>query len=255
MIKAYLEQFPYQNTQLDEIVVNACSLAKIKSEEEYDDSHDYLLSTAQYNVGTGSLLNKDTNLERKNGFVFDKRIIKIEKDWKQYYVKDNVHDAQFNSVKDSGDLLNVGNKDLYELGILEADLLTDKDQYPILKGRGMVEEGMALVEMIARKLDLPMRKELCKKFLEQQEKRGKRLGIENIGSLCETIGCLTQIGVIVPEHLRSVDFPAIEINSDKNFCRVHWAFKNGKLISSDSKLGLIKEVLRIEKTKNVRLPF
>ena len=97
-----------------------------------------------------------------------------------------------------------------------------------------------------------MRKELCKKFLQQQEKRGKTLGIENVGSLCESIGCLTQIGVIVPEHLRSVDFPAIEINKD--FCRVHWAFKNGQLISSDSKLGLIKEdVQDRKKGTNVRL--
>ena len=68
-------------------------------------------------------------------------------------------------------MLNVGNKDLFELGLLEADSLTDKDQYPILKGRGMVEEGIALVEMVARRLDLPMRKELCKKFLQQQESK------------------------------------------------------------------------------------
>ena len=37
----------------------------------------------------------------------------------------------------------------------------------------MVEEGLALVTMVARRLDLPMRKELCKKFLEQQEKEVK----------------------------------------------------------------------------------
>ena len=81
----------------------------------------------------------------------------------------------------------------------------------------MVDEGVAMVEMIARKLKLPMRKELCKKFLEQQNKRGKKLSIENIGGLCETIGCLSQIGVIVPEHLPSVDFPAIEISERGSF--------------------------------------
>ena len=59
--------------------------------------------------------------------------------------------------------MNVGKKDLYELGILEADRIHDKDRYPILKGKGMVEEGLALVTMIARSLDLPMRKELSQK--------------------------------------------------------------------------------------------
>ena len=116
----------------------------------------------------------------------------------------------------------------------------------------MVEEGIALVEMVARKLELPMRKELCKKFLEQQEGRGKTLGIENIGGLCESIGCQTQIGVIVPEHLASVDFPAIEIN--ERFSRVHWAYKNRTLISSDSRLGLVKEILE-EREKRKTLDF
>ena len=253
VFKAYLEQFPYQNTKLDEIVMNACSLAKIMTnEDEYTEDFDYILSTAQYNNEAGSRVSKNTKLVNKNGFVFEKRIIKIDKNWKESYIRNSADNAVNNSKKNTNDLLNVGNKDLFELGILEADSLTDKDQYPILKGRGMVEEGIALVEMVARRLDLPMRKELCKKFLQQQEKRGKSLGIENLGSLCEGIGCLTQIGVIVPEHLRSVDFPAIEIN--ENYCRVHWAFKNGQLISSDSKLGLVKEKIEDrEKGKNVRL--
>ena len=83
-----------------------------------------------------------------------------------------------------------------------------------------------------------MRRDLCTKFLDQQQKRGKKLSIENIGGLCESMGCLTQIGVIVPEHLPSVDFPAVEIR-DGRTC-IHWAYKNGSLISSDPQRGLIK---------------
>ena len=253
VLKSYLDQFPNQNSQLDEIVINACSLTKIaNSKDDYNENFDYLLSTAQCNSKVGSLIFKNTIIERKNGFVFDERIIKIEKNWIKGYIKKSEDYIPTNASGNTNQILSVGSKDLFELGILEADSLADKDQYPILRGKGMVEEGLALIEMVARRLGLPMRKELCKKFLEQQEKRGKSLGIENIGSLCEGIGCLTQIGVIVPEHLRSVDFPAIEINKD--FCRVHWAFKNGQLISSDSKIGLIKENIEDrEKGKNVRL--
>ena len=70
-------------------------------------------------------------------------------------------------------MLKVENKDLHELGILEEDNLTDKDRYPVLKGRGMVEEGIALIEMVARKLELPMRKELCKSFWSNRKEEVK----------------------------------------------------------------------------------
>ena len=96
--------------------------------------------------------------------------------------------------------------DLYKLGIIESEDIKEIDIYPVIKGKGMVDEGVAMVEMIARKLKLPMRKELCKKFLEQQNKKRKKLSIENIGGLCETIGCLSQIGVIVKSIYHQLTF-------------------------------------------------
>tara|TARA_B100000674_G_scaffold49872_2_gene34457 strand:- start:2664 stop:5612 length:2949 start_codon:yes stop_codon:yes gene_type:complete len=252
ILRKYLEQFPYQSNDLDRIATNACVLAGIKKRNEsYSQENDYFLSSAQFNISSGTKLSENTNLVKKNGFVFDERIIKIKNDWKTNYFKDNCSN-DIDKTSNDGEQLNVSHKDLYELGILEHENITDQDRYPVTKGRGMVSEGIALVEMITRRLDIPMRKELCKKFLEQQEKRGKKLGLENIGSLCEGVGCLTQIGVIVPEHLRSVDFPAIEINEDFN--RVHWDYKNGEIISSDSKLGLVRErIEEREKGKNIRL--
>ena len=125
--------------------------------------------------------------------LYLKRILTIPKTWKESYLNGKSSDINSKSKEDT-QKLNVGKKDLYELGILEADTIKDKDRYPILKGNGMVEEGLALVSMIARSLDLPMRKELCKKFLEQQEKRGKTLGIENIGGLCEELVALPKSG-------------------------------------------------------------
>ena len=54
------------------------------------------------------------------------------------------------------------------------------------------------------------------------------------------------------EHLRSVDFPAIEITEE--YSRVHWAYKNGELISSDAKRGLVREKIENrEKGVNVKL--
>ena len=201
------------------------------------------MSTDNCNLAVGSIIAKGNEIKSKQGFVFKTRILKIEKKWREQYIQDRI-DVQANidtSKSLNNDKLEVKRTDLYKLGIIESENVQDKDVYPVLKGKGMVNEGVALVEMISRKFKLPMRKELCKKFLEQQNNRGKNLSLENIGGLCETIGCLTQIGVIVPEHLPSVDFPAIEIN-EKWAC-VHWAYKNGNLISSDPLKGLVKTKL------------
>ncbi len=254
VLKQYLKQFPYQNNNLDNIISSTCDSVDMKRDvEDYNENYDYLLSTTQCKAQFGTLISKDEELEKKNGFAFDERILKLRKNWKEQYIGENKdNDAEHIDNLQNDNQLSVESKDLYQLGILEYDNLNDKDLYPVIKGKGIVDEGIALVEMVARNLDLPMRKELCKKFLQQQEKRGKKLSIENIGGLCEGIGCLTQIGVIVPEHLRSVDFPAIEITEE--YSRVHWAYKNGELISSDAKRGLVREKIENrEKGVNVKL--
>ena len=64
-----------------------------------------------------------------------------------------------------------------------------------MKGKGLVKEGIAILEMICSKLNLPLRKELAKKYLEDQEE-GKGLSIESLGGLCEGLGCQTQIGIV-----------------------------------------------------------
>ena len=46
--------------------------------------------------------------------------------------------------------LEVAAKDLQELGIIEHEDFKDDDKYPNLRGRGMVGEGIAILEMICR---------------------------------------------------------------------------------------------------------
>ena len=203
---------------------------------------ELILSTANCNLPVGQLVEDIELIESKQGFVFEIRIIKLGSRWKEEYIKEDFDMPKTSeNQKEKSEQLKVQRTDLYKLGIIESEDIKEIDIYPVIKGKGMVDEGVAIVEMIARKLKLPMRKELCKKFLEQQNKRGKKLSIENIGGLCETIGCLTQIGVIVPEHLPSVDFPAIEISERGSF--IHWAYKNGYLISSNPVQGLTRTKL------------
>ena len=92
--------------------------------------------------------------------------------------------------------LEVRPRDLLELGIIEHENISVEEKYPFIKGKGMVQEGLAIVEMICRAEKLPARKELAKKYFEDQERRGKKLSIESLGFICEGIGCQSQIGVL-----------------------------------------------------------
>ena len=105
-----------------------------------------------------------------------------------------------------------------------------------MRGKGIVNEGLAILEMVCLNLKLPFRKEICKKFLIDQRNRGKDLSIESIGSMCEMLGCQSQIGVVNASHLESVDYPAIEVSN--GHARILWCVIKDKVIVSDPSRGL-----------------
>ena len=134
-----------------------------------------ILSTDNCNWPGGHIIYIDENIEGKQGFVFKTRVIKLDKKWKEKYIQDKVDlpKAYKEQPKIKSEQLQVKRTDLYKLGIIESENVKEIDIYPVIKGKGMVNEGLAIVEMVARKLKLPMRKELCKKYLEQQQKKAK----------------------------------------------------------------------------------
>ena len=84
----------------------------------------------------GTLISKDEELEKKNGFAFDERILKLRKNWKEQYIGENKdNDAEHIDNLQKDNQLSVESKDLYQLGILEYDNLNDKDLYPVI-GKG-----------------------------------------------------------------------------------------------------------------------
>ena len=244
-LNKHLDLYPFQSKDMDQILKHAAKNATIQGNRaNWNLNTEYILSTEKCNILSGSIMTATSELIPEKGFVFKERVICVNKEWKKEYIKDryvNI-ESEKSRAKESEEQLNVRSQDLYKLGIIENNEFKDVDKYPAIRGKGTVNEGIAIIEMIARYLKLPMRKELCKKFLEQMEKRGKKINLENIGGLCESLGCLSQIGNIVPEHLASVDFPAVEVSETS--ARIYWAYKNGYLIYSDPKKGLKKE--RIE---------
>lgn len=160
------------------------------------------------------------NLEQLENFVKSKNSIEVEKRRKK-------------------ETLDVGTQDLIELGIREGDNLRDRDKYPFKQGKGTIAEGRAVMEMLTQYFNVPFRKELCNNYLGELEKRGKKINLDTFGAMCLGFGLDSQVGVVKPEHLLVVDYPAIEIQDDKP--KIIWGIKKSELIISDPVEGLVRD--------------
>ena len=58
--------------------------------------------------------------------------------------------------------------DLQQLGILEEDNLHDEARNPVVRGRGRINETLAICEMIALHQQVPFRRDAIQKVLDSQ---------------------------------------------------------------------------------------
>ena len=96
---------------------------------------------------------------------------------------------------------------LSSLGIVEEDLRQDDDRFPLIRGRGLQAETLAVCEMVALSLNVPFRRDVIAKVLQDQIRRNKDLSIEVIGGLAE-LQHEYQIAEIDSQYI-SVETPAI----------------------------------------------
>ena len=108
----------------------------------------------------GQEISKQTVMVRKNGYNMPIRILKMPENWlgSEETEVNKSKKQNINENNDEKEVLKVSSKDLEELGIISNEDFKDEDKYPIIKGRGMVDEGLAILEMICRQQKLPMRK-------------------------------------------------------------------------------------------------
>ena len=88
-LKEYFKRYPYQSKELDSIIKNACKTCSISTGERKTAEYENILSTDQCNLPMGSVVSKDDEITCKEGFVFEVRIIRLEKQWKKQYIKDH----------------------------------------------------------------------------------------------------------------------------------------------------------------------
>ena len=95
------------------------------------------------------------------------------------------------------------------LGIVEADLQTEEDIYPIISGKGDLNETLAVCEMLALYSKVPFRRDTLKKILEGQFRRDKALSVQLLGGLCEILGFISQVGTVDSANVGSVEAPVL----------------------------------------------
>ena len=108
-----------------------------------------------------------------------------------------------------GYLESLNSVSLASLGIVEADLQTEEDIYPIISGKGDLNETLAVCEMLALYSKVPFRRDTLKKILEGQFRRDKGLSVQLLGGLCEILGFISQVGTVDSANVGSVEAPVL----------------------------------------------
>lgn len=153
----------------------------------------------------GSLIRPGQDLPQVKGFTLRYRVIGFQS-------LDDVGTINgSNSVNtDSVDYLeSLNSVSLASLGIVEADLQTEEDIYPIIRGKGDLNETLAVCEMLALYSKVPFRRDTLKKILEGQFRRDKGLSVQLLGGLCEILGFISQVGTVDPANVGSVEAPVL----------------------------------------------
>jgi ATP-binding cassette subfamily B protein len=131
--------------------------------------------------------------------------------------------------------------DLQSLGILEAERLRSKDRFPSVTGRGMVGEAMAVVEMVASHLQVPYRRDVIQRVLDDQFRRDKAMSLQLLAGLCELLGLQTQLASVNPAFLGSVEVPVLLMV--EGVPQVLYEVRGRKAVLGNPQRGLVERPL------------
>ena len=158
----------------------------------------------------GSVIQEGQVLPSREGFLLPYRLVGLQPVEGVYLSPNNLHQPE-NKEPDFDSFGKIGAASLHQLGILEGDVLSDEDRFPIIRAKGVTEQAMAVSEMMALVQKVPFRRDTVKKVLQDQFRRDKSLTLELLGGICEGMGLRTQLGEVDAQYLGSLEAPAILI--------------------------------------------
>ena len=111
--------------------------------------------------------------------------------------------------------------------------LHDDGSYPHYKGDGPVDETLACLRMLARHFDLPFRKDVLGRIVNDQAQHSadQGLGLLQFAAVCDLMGLRASSLVVTKEQLKRLPLPAVII--DHGHPQLLWKLNNDQLLVGD----------------------
>ena len=117
--------------------------------------------------------------------------------------------------------------------------LGDDGTYPHLSGEGQIEGSMAVLRMLARYFDLPFRKDVLRRILEEQMRRNEEsegIGLIQLAAITDLMGLRASQLEVSDAQVSRLQLPAITLSN--NGAVVIWASDQvGQVLVSDPESG------------------
>ena len=123
--------------------------------------YDWFLSSNGSDVDAlGTQIESGTKILAKQGYQLDIRCIGFPKTFKFADVRpvSNYDAALYDELEE------VPGASLQQLGILENDNLEDDQRFPVIKGKGQLDEALAVTQMVALFSSTPFKKDILSKL-------------------------------------------------------------------------------------------
>ena len=185
----------------------------------------WLLSTAEVpGMMVGQAVDQGAELLPRPGFQLPYRLIGVEPEG--FINPSKVAKVVASEDSEIKPFLERPGQSLEQLGILEGDHLVLEERFPEVRGKGQLDEALAVSEMVALQQQVPFRRDAISKVLEAQFRRNKTLSIELLASLLELLGLNCQLAIVDTQHLLSVEAPAVFLLEGGSGCDVcpHWDY-------------------------------
>jgi subfamily B ATP-binding cassette protein HlyB/CyaB len=126
-------------------------------------------------------------------------------------------------------------------GLPRYDAFTDassRQNYPFIRGRGVLDGAMACFQMISRHLHIPFRRDIVHRVLDNQIQRTGGLSLDLAGSVAEFMGLNAQLVSVPVSSIHRIEAPAM-IEWEGALCLVYEASEKELVIANPAK-GLLR---------------
>jgi ATP-binding cassette subfamily B protein len=115
--------------------------------------------------------------------------------------------------------------------------LGDDGSYPQVEGQGPMDEPFACLRMLARSFDLPFRRDIIRRILEDQLQRaeGKGIGLLQLAAVADLLGLRASLLEVAEADVARLPLPAVALENGHPL--VIWQVDNSGLLIGDPRAG------------------